>query len=269
LARQLTEIDRDAGSLLSLAELPGNPAKIQLILDLASLVAATPGRLRVLDVGIGGRYAPFSLWEPFAPLADHFELHGIDIAHLAETQARAAALGFPVQLLERSADDLIDTFGKGSFDAVVSTQVLEHLPRWRAALAQMGSALRPGGTLLMTCDSGDRDLTTQRRLRLTAKRWYARAAAAEPRLKQLGGRVLSGDWEKAPRLDDVRRVVEQRGLTIEALRHFGLRDVKEMQNHLDATGRLRWLDLELQIRSGDPSRFLLLYLRARKPRGTS
>jgi SAM-dependent methyltransferase len=250
---------------LSLAQIPANPAKIQLILDLANLIAAAPGRLRVLDIGIGGRYAPFSLWEPLAPLASRLDLYGIDIAHLQETESRAAELDFPVKLAEQSADHVVETFGTEFFDAVVSTQVLEHLPRWQEALGQMASALRSGGKLYVTCDSGDRALMAGTQLRLAAKRWYARAANAEPGLKRLGGRFLSGDWEQAPRLDDVHDVVERLGLTIETLRHFGLRDLKTLQNRLDATGRVRWLDLELQIQSGDPSLFLLLYLRATKP----
>lgn len=37
------------------------------------------------------------------------------------------------------------------FDVVVSTEVLEHTPRWREIVAMCGVALRPGGALILTC----------------------------------------------------------------------------------------------------------------------
>lgn len=40
------------------------------------------------------------------------------------------------------------TFGPGTFDAVLSFDVLEHVPDYRSALKEMARVLRPGGTLL-------------------------------------------------------------------------------------------------------------------------
>ncbi len=37
------------------------------------------------------------------------------------------------------------------FDVVVSTEVLEHAPRWRDVVINAWDALQPGGVLLMTC----------------------------------------------------------------------------------------------------------------------
>jgi SAM-dependent methyltransferase len=250
---------------LALAHLPGNPAKIRLIADLAQQLIAGTGRLRVLDVGAGGKFSPFNLWEPFMPLAGRLELVGVDVAHLDKTQARAAELGFPVELFECGADRLADVFGRESFDAVVSTQVLEHLPDWQGALAQMSDVLRWNGTLYVTCDSGDKAVSLGTRARLGAKCAYASASARWPLLRRAGSHFLSGDWERAPRLDEVHAVVEQLGLAIADLRHFGLRDIKAIQDQLDAEARLRWFELEEQLGEGDPSRFLLLYLRATKP----
>lgn len=259
-----TATARAQKSGLVLAELPGNPGKLQLILDLARQLDAATRPVRVLDVGIGGRYRPFTLWEPFLRLRDRLDLVGIDVAHLEQTRARAAELGFPVRLVGAGANDVVDTFGAEAFDAVVSTQVLEHLPQWRDAVAQMAVALRPGGTLYVTCDSGDRATPLPTRVRLAAKRSYARGHGRMRSLDRLGNRFLSGDWEQGPRLEQVRAVLDQTGLSLEMLRHFGLRDAKTMQNRLDATGRLRWLDFELEIQPGDPALFLLLYLRAKR-----
>ena len=259
-----TATARGQKSGLVLAELPGNPGKLQLILDLSRQVDAATRPVRILDVGIGGRYRPFTLWEPFSRMHVRLDLVGIDVAHLDQTRARAAELGFPVRLIRVGANDIVETFGAEAFDAVVSTQVLEHLPQWRDAVAQMAEVLRPGGTLYMTCDSGDRAIPLRTRVRLAAKRSYARGHARMPMVDRLGNRFLSGDWEEGPRLEQVRAVLDKTGLSLEVLRHFGLRDAKTMQNRLDATGRLRWLDFELEIQPGDPSLFLLLYLRAKR-----
>lgn len=42
------------------------------------------------------------------------------------------------------------------FDVVVSAEVLEHAPTWRAILTMMWSATAPGGVLLLTCATDPR-----------------------------------------------------------------------------------------------------------------
>lgn len=52
-----------------------------------------------------------------------------------------------------SAGDLVTTFGEASFDVVVTTEMLEHVPDWKLAIMQMKQVLRPGGRLILTTRS--------------------------------------------------------------------------------------------------------------------
>jgi SAM-dependent methyltransferase len=124
--------------------LPGNSAKIRLLLD---LIERRPGR--VLDVGCGD----LSLW---AGLRDRPEVVGID---LALPPARVDG----IERREASALDL--PFGDGEFDAVVSTQVLDDLRDRPRALREMRRVLRSGGTLLLTCDAAEARRSWRARLR--------------------------------------------------------------------------------------------------------
>jgi SAM-dependent methyltransferase len=241
---------REAGeSGLALDALPNNTAKLRLILDLS----ADLDRPRaVLDVGCGGRVHPFELWEPFLPLKERLELVGVDVAHLEATAARARELGFPIEVRRASALELSRTFGADRFDAVVSTQVLEHLPDWRGALREMAAVLRPGGRLLVTCDSGDLARPMRERVRLAAKRISARLGRHE--------------WERGPARDELREAARGLGLEVERLAWYGLSDVKAAAAAGGSAARLLALALEEAVEAeAHPGLYRLLYLRARKP----
>lgn len=49
--------------------------------------------------------------------------------------------------------DLLDEFGSGSWDVVVSTEMLEHVRDWRASIRNLIHVVAPGGMLIVTTRS--------------------------------------------------------------------------------------------------------------------
>jgi hypothetical protein len=116
--------------------------------------------------------------------------------------------------------------------------MLDDVAEWRDVLRRMADALRRGGTLFLTCDSGDVPRPWRQRLR---------GVPPGPTLEQLAG------------------AVRDLGLEVEVIRRYGRRDLKREQAALDGAGRLRTLELEESVEPDDPRDWGLLYLRATRP----
>jgi SAM-dependent methyltransferase len=93
---------------------------------------------RVLDVGsydFNGSLRPLiESWEPT-------EYIGVDL------------LTGPSVDVVCSAEDLVQTFGKESFDVVISTEMLEHARHWRVAISNLKNVCKPEGIILLTTRS--------------------------------------------------------------------------------------------------------------------
>jgi O-antigen biosynthesis protein len=48
------------------------------------------------------------------------------------------------------ANDLVEHFGEGAFDSIVSAEMLEHCENWRGAINNMWGVLKDGGMLVLT-----------------------------------------------------------------------------------------------------------------------
>ncbi len=252
---------------LALEALAGNTGKLRLSLDLAALVSRSE-RLRILDVGCAGPM-PLNLWEPFLPLTHRLDLVGVDVQGLEATEDRARELGLVMELHNLSALSLTEHFGCASFDAVVSTQVLEHILSWRTALGEMASVLRPGGTLFLTCDSAHAFRPRSERLRLAVKRRYAELSRRATWIHRFGSRAISGEWEKGRTMSELRFEAKRLDLSVERLAPYSLSDAKKAQARAGSRTRQLWLAFEEMLwfeaaSEVDLGLYALLYLRARK-----
>lgn len=68
---------------------------------------------------------------------------------VAETRRKLERLG--VRDVDLSVGDATSLrFADNEFDKVFSSEVIEHIPRWRDAVREMARVLKPGGTLVLT-----------------------------------------------------------------------------------------------------------------------
>ncbi len=51
------------------------------------------------------------------------------------------------------AENMLDVFGKESFDIVISTELLEHVRDWRTVISNIKNVCKPHGTILVTTRS--------------------------------------------------------------------------------------------------------------------
>lgn len=95
--------------------------------------------LRVLDIGCGGGFTCEFLARRGAMVS------GMDLSEASLAQARAHALldGLEIEYTQGHAEHL--PYADGQFDAVICLDVLEHIPNWEGAVAEVARVLAPGG----------------------------------------------------------------------------------------------------------------------------
>jgi 2-polyprenyl-3-methyl-5-hydroxy-6-metoxy-1,4-benzoquinol methylase len=113
------------------------------------VLEGVPRGARVLDVGCG-------VGEIMTLLRDQkgCDCSGLDIAPSAVSAVLARGMQAKVATLPSIP------YESNSFEAVVSTEVLEHVTDARATLREIQRILKPGGVLLLSVPDGDQDEET-------------------------------------------------------------------------------------------------------------
>ncbi len=104
--------------------------------------AGLPAGSRVLDVGAGAC--------PYRALFAHCDYRTQDLAPLKGEQLRQGRYGQIDYVGDATAIPAPDA----EFDAILCTEVLEHLPEPIRVIHEMGRLLKPGGVLLLTAPLG-------------------------------------------------------------------------------------------------------------------
>ncbi|MFI0740703.1 methyltransferase domain-containing protein [Streptomyces sp. NPDC021100] len=181
-----TEADAEAHT----PELTGQRAHLR------SLLALRPGE-RVLDAGCGPGYL---LEEMARETGPDGVLRGVDVsASMLDLARRRCGGDGRVGLEEGRCEEL--PFPDGSFDAVVSSQVLEYVEDVEGALAEFARVLRPGGRVVVLDTDWDSLVWHTRdraRMRHVLRLWDDHVA--DPRLPERLGPLLAGAGLREERL---------------------------------------------------------------------
>ncbi len=101
--------------------------------------AVLPSGTRILDVGAGPG--------PYRGVLAHCDYKAHDFGQEPDTVGRYTPLDYVSDVLHIPAPD-------ASFDAILCTEVLEHVPDPVGAVREMARLLRPGGTLIVSAPLG-------------------------------------------------------------------------------------------------------------------
>lgn len=187
-----------AGPFSALHEM--NPVRVGYFDRVFADRLGPPSAVRVLDVGCGGGLVSEAL------ARRGYRVTGVDLNDGAVAAATRHARRERVAVTYRvgRADRL--PVGDGTVDAIVASDILEHLHDLDACLAEMNRVLRPGGVLAF--DTINR----------TARSWLVMILAAEWLLRI--NKVGTHNWRMFIRPDELRRLLTGHGLSLRD--HTGL-----------------------------------------------
>jgi 2-polyprenyl-3-methyl-5-hydroxy-6-metoxy-1,4-benzoquinol methylase len=227
----------------AIARLEGNLAKQRVQRRLRELIAAQEG-LSILDVGCVGP-SPLAMWGwIFDEQGGRFHLTGVDVAGIERAARVAAERGWrKTRFASIGRYDLNSRLGGERFDVLVCTQVLEHVLRVGAFVADLAQVVKPGGRALLTLDSGH--FRRARSLPRAVAKWAVVRLGAE-RYHERG--LCDEEAELA---------FTAHGLRVEDKKYLNLHPLKWIHNHGVQPGcrdelASRWYELELML-NDDPA----------------
>jgi SAM-dependent methyltransferase len=109
---------------------------------MAAQAARVPAGARVLDVGAGSA--------PYRPLFSRCDYKTQDFLGLTDTQLRGGGYG----QIDLVCDAAVIPVPAGSFDVVLCTEVLEHVPEPIAVVREIARILAEGGRVILTAPLG-------------------------------------------------------------------------------------------------------------------
>jgi ubiquinone/menaquinone biosynthesis C-methylase UbiE len=157
---------------------------------LAKTLAAIPTGQRILDAGAGELQN--------RKLCDHLQYISQDFCQYTGTRGGAVDEGLQNETWDTSRIDLVCditqiTAPDNTFDAVLCSEVLEHVPEPTHALDEFARLLKPGGTLILTAPFGSQvHMAPYHFCTGFSRYWY------EHHLPERGFEILeltpNGDW---------------------------------------------------------------------------
>ena len=109
----------------------------------------------VLDLGCGGGRHAFEVYRRGANVVA-FDLDPAELAPVRDmfaAMAEAGEAGRQARAAAISGDATAMPFGDGTFDRVIASEVLEHIPDDQRAMNELARVLRPGGLAAVTVPS--------------------------------------------------------------------------------------------------------------------